>query len=156
MFANVPRAYAYDDWSMRLWAVYSDGHTEVDAYGDRDGLRAPANAVSQADPLELALDEPPVAWQEHGHPLESIHVEPSEEGDPRICFGREGSVFIISGSNHELARIVGGSISRLADGPEMKNGIPSHLHLDPTSDPERRFYSPDSGSLIAGFSPNEA
>jgi hypothetical protein len=65
------------------------------------------------------------------------------------------SAFVISGSSRELARIVGGSIGRLADGPERKSGIPSHLHRDPTSDPDQQFYSPGSGSLTVGFEPTE-
>jgi hypothetical protein len=57
----------------------------------------------------------------------------------------------MSGSSEELARIVGGSIARLADGPATENGVLRHVHLDPTSDPDRRFYSPDSISLVVGF-----
>jgi len=140
---------------VRLWAVYSDRHTEVDINGDRDGLRALAAAAAQVDPLELALDDPPVEWQESSHPLKSIRVAPGESGDARVCFGRDGSALVMSGSSEELARIVGGSITFLAEGPAIQNGILSHVHLDPTSDPERRFYSPDSISLVVGFGDTE-
>jgi hypothetical protein len=135
---------------MKLWAIYSDSHPEVDIYGDRDGLRLLASAMSQADRSELPLDAVPLKWQEFGYAVTLIRVEPSEAADPRICFGRDGSVWVVSGSSRELSRIVGSSISNLADGPQR-----SHLHLDPTSDPDRRFYSPNSGSVVVGFEPNE-
>src|SRR5829696_9382815 len=138
------------DCPVKLWAIYSDAHTEVDIYGDREGLRTLAAAASQADGLELPLNEPPVARLEFGHPVGSIRVAPSEAGDPRICFGRDGSVWVLSGNTHELSRIVASSIAHLADGPETQNGVGSHLHLDPTSDLERQFYRPDSGSVVVG------
>lgn len=136
---------------MRLWAIYSDAHTEVDIFGDREGLRALATAATQLDRIDLPLDTPPLDDDEHHHPLESIRIEPHVGEDPRICFRRAGATLLLSGSSGELARIVGGSIGRLAEGPETKNGIGSHLHLDPTSDPERRFYLPDSASAVVGF-----
>jgi hypothetical protein len=136
---------------MRLWAVFSDQHTEVDISGDRDGLRALAAAAARDDSMELALDDPPPEWQEKSHPLKSISVAPRHSGDARICFGRNGAALVMSGSSEELGRIVGGSIARLADGPATENGVLRHVHLGPTSDPDRRFYSPDSISLVVGF-----
>jgi len=133
---------------VRLWAVYSDHHTEVDISGDRDGLLALAAAAAQVDPLELALDDPPAEWQERSNPLTSIRVAPGESRDARICFGLDGSALVMSGSSEELARIVGGSITSLAQGPAIQHGVRRHVHLDPTSDPERRFYSADSASLV--------
>jgi hypothetical protein len=140
---------------VRLWAVYSDRHTEIDIFGDRDGLRALAAAAAQVEPLELALDDPPAEWQEEGRPLTSIRVAPGDGRDARICFEREGSALVMSGSSEELARIVGGAITSLAAGPASQNRVSSHVHLDPTSDPDRRFYSPDSGSLVVGFGVTE-
>jgi hypothetical protein len=141
---------------VKLWAIYSDAHAEIDVYGDRDGLRALPAAASQGNRLELPLDEPPVGWNELGRTVRVIRVDPNQTGDPRICFRRDGSVFVLSGSNRELSRIVGSSTSELADGPEKQNGVGSHLHLDPTSDPERQFYCPDSGSVVVGFDSDEA
>jgi hypothetical protein len=55
---------------VKLWAVYSDQHTEVDISGDRDGLRALAAAVAQDESMELALGDPPPEWQETEPPIE--------------------------------------------------------------------------------------
>ena len=128
--------------------MYSDEHPEVDVYGDRDGLLALANATRQSDALELALDEPPTAWQGSTHPLLSIKVTPTTTGDTRISFARVRLTFVICGSSNELARVIGASIASLADGPAKTNGVGSHLHLDPTSDPDKQVYAPDSISAI--------
>jgi hypothetical protein len=32
--------------------------------------------------------------------------------------------------------------------------VGSHVHLDPTSDPERQYYAPDSSSIVVGFTPS--
>jgi hypothetical protein len=74
--------------------------------------------------------------------LESIRVEPNDAQDQRLCFRRDGSVLIIAGSDGELARIVGTAVLDVAEGPETKNWIRSHVHLDPTSDPDNRWYGP--------------
>jgi hypothetical protein len=142
---------------MILWATYSDLHTQVDISGDREGLRALAVALSQPDANKIALDEPPIEPPlaiTGSHPMESISIEPNDGGDPRIRFGREGTTLVISGSSQELSRIVGGSIGDVAEGPETKGGVGSHVHLDPTSDPERRYYAPDSSSIVVGFAPS--
>ena len=142
---------------MLLWATYSDLHAEVDVSGDREGLRALAVALSQPSANEIALDEPPIALDEphfaitESHPMESISIEPNDGGDPRIRFKREGATLVTSGSSQELSRIVGGAIGDVAAGPETKSGVRSHVHLDPTSDPERRYYAPDSSSIVVGF-----
>lgn len=86
--------------------------------------------------------------------MESISIKPNDGGDPRIRFGREGTTLVVSGSCGELSRIVAGPIGRVADGPETKSGVGSHVHLDPTSDPERRYYAPDSSSIVVGFTPS--
>ena len=135
---------------MRLWGTYHD-YPEIDIVGDRDGLRVLAGAGKQAQQLTLSLDEPPLAFREFGDALDAVRIEPDDLGDPRICYRRSGKALIVSGSSGEIARLFGGNIDRLAAGPESKNGIPSHLHLDPTSDPERRYYAPDSAALVVGF-----
>ena len=119
-----------------------------------------AVALSQPNANEIALDEPPVALDQpplaitESHPMESISIEPNDEGDPRIRFRREGTTLVISGSTEELSRIVGGAIGDVAAGPETKSGVGSHVHFDPTSDPERRYYAPDSSSIVVGFTPS--
>lgn len=138
---------------MLLWATYSDLHTEVDVSGDREGLRALAVALSQPNANEIALDEPPFAITE-SHPMESISIEPNDGEDPRIRFRRKGTTLVISGSSQELSQIVGGPIGDVAAGPETKSGVGSHVHFDPTSDPERRYYAPDSSSIVVGFTPS--
>ncbi|HEY7149411.1 MAG TPA: hypothetical protein VH420_08190 [Gaiellaceae bacterium] len=145
---------------MLLWATYSDLHTEVDVSGDREGLRALADALSRPSAKEIVLDQPPIAVDQppfaitESHPMESISIEPNDGGDPRIRFRREGTTLVISGSGQELARIVGGAIGDVAAGPETKSGVGSHVHFDPTSDPEHRYYAPNSSSIIVGFTPS--
>jgi hypothetical protein len=130
---------------MLLCATYSDLHTEVDISGDLEGLRALAVALAQPSANEIALDEPPIGLHEphfaitESRPMESISIEPNDVGDPRIRFRREGTTLVISGSSQELSRIVGGAIGDVAAGPGTKSGVGSHVHLDPTSDPERRY-----------------
>jgi hypothetical protein len=138
-----------------LWAVYSDHHTEVDIGGDRDGLDAFASAAARGERLEVVLDDPPAEWERESHRLTTIRMAPGESEDARIYFAREGSVLVMSGSSEELARIVGGSINSLAQGPAIQNGVASHVHLDPTSDPERQYFSQDSISLVVTFGVTE-
>jgi hypothetical protein len=145
------RGSLWQDRCVALWAVYSDRHTEVSIGGDRDGLRALATAVARGEPDALNLDDPPMAWQEAERSLRAIHVQPKATTAARIRFQRGGQVLIISGQAGELARILGRSITQLADGPAKINTVAAHLHLDPTSDPERRVYAPDSISLVIEF-----
>ena len=44
----------------------------------------------------------------------------------------------------EVGRIFGGGISRLAEGPYRTSGVRTHIHLNPTTDPEHTIYSPES------------
>jgi hypothetical protein len=88
--------------------------------------------------------------------LESIRVEPNDAQDQRLCFRRDGSVLIIAGSDGELARIVGTAVLDVAEGPKTKNWIRSHVHLDPTSDPDNRWYGPGSAPITVGFAPPSA
>jgi hypothetical protein len=135
---------------VKLWATYDAAHADTDVAGEREGLRV-AEAASQADPLELILDAPFAGWEEHGHPLDAIRIEPRHEGDPRIHYSNIQSALVIAGAPAELARILGGSLTMLADGPSSKNGMASHVHLDPTSDPQGRYYAPGSSSIVVGF-----
>jgi hypothetical protein len=155
MFPDDVGQSSWHDRLVRLWATYSKDHPEVDIYGDHEGLLALANTAAQPDLLELALDDPPPQWQKSNHPLRSIRVAPRELGDTRIYFAREGSAFVMSGSADELARIVAESIASLAGGPAKRSGVGSHVHLDPTSDPDRQFYAPDSISVVVGFADSE-
>jgi hypothetical protein len=138
---------------MTLWAVFSDRHTEVDIAGDRTGLRALASAVSSSDVCRLDLDEPHPNWlvATSAHPLASILVEPSDHPSARIVFSRDGEALVISGRSDELERIVGGAITQLGRGPLRINTVGAHVHLDPTSDPEHRYYGLDSISLVVGI-----
>ena len=138
---------------MSLYATYSDLHTEVDISGDAEGLRALAVALTQPNPIEIALDEPPdepPPANSESHPMESISIEPNDGGDRRIRFRRERATLVISGSSQELSRIVASAIGDVAAGAQTKGGAGSHVHFDPTSDPERRYYAPDSSSIVVG------
>lgn len=134
---------------MSLWAAYYE-YQEVAIDGDREGLHTLAAAVAGAQPRDLVLDDPPQSWLGGERALALIRIAPSEAGDPRISFVCDGSTLVMSGDGDELARIVGGAISDLADEPPTKNSVASHVHLDPTSDPEKRFYAPTSISLVVG------
>jgi hypothetical protein len=136
---------------MRLWGVYSDLHSEIELVGDRDGLRALATAAAQAAPLELALDEPRVRPQQDAHALHRIRLEPTDSDDSRIAIRREGATAVLSGNAAEVARIIGGSLAELAELPQKANGVWTHVHLDPTSDPERHYFAPGSGSLVVSY-----
>jgi hypothetical protein len=132
---------------MRLWAAYSE-YQEVAIAGDREGLHALAAAVAGEQPHDVALDEPPQSWLGCDSALALIRIASGEAGDPRISFVRDGSALVMSGDGDALAGIVGGAISSLADEPPTKNSVASHVHLDPTSDPEKRYYAPTSISLV--------
>jgi len=138
---------------VRLWAVYDAVHADADVVGDREGLRALAVAVSQAEALDIVLDAAPDEWVQHGLPLDSIRIEPRDEGECRIAFSAAESTLLIAGAPAELTRIIGSPLTTLASGPESKNGVRAHVHLDPTTDPEGRYYAPESASLVVGFAP---
>ena len=131
---------------MRLWAAYSE-YQEVSIAGDPEGLHALAAAVAGAQPQDLTLDDPPESWLDGESALTVIRIAPSAAGDPRISFALDGSTLVMSGDGDELARIVRGAISGLADLPPVTNSVVSHVHLDPTSDPEKH-YAPTSISLV--------
>lgn len=140
---------------MKLWAAFSDQHSEVDVGGDREGLRALAHALRQNHPLELVLDAPPKKWHAEAHALRFVRLRPDQSEDAHICFGRDDAALVVSGKQEELARIVANAVAQVAEGPPTKNGVGSHVHLDPTSDPERRYYTRDSGSLVVAFDDSE-
>src|SRR5215211_6581406 len=120
---------------MRVWAIYSDHHTEVDVRGDQDGLRALAAALTSGQSKELTLENPPNSWRSGDeHVLDSIRLEPSQESETRIRFQRDALTLVVSGHSGELARIVGGAITGLADAPRRSTTWGAHVHLDPTSD----------------------
>jgi hypothetical protein len=134
---------------VALWAIYSDGHAEVDVIGDREGLHLLAEALASHRLSDLTLGEPPRSWQASGYkPLDGIRIEPSPEPGRLIRFQRDRLVLVVSGSTDELSRIISGPVAELAYGPATTNGVGSHLHLDPTSDPEGRYYAPGSASLV--------
>ena len=60
-----------------------------------------------------------------------------------IVLRREGAALVIEGGS-EVGRIFGGGISRLAEGPYRTSGVRTHIHLNPTTDPEHTIYSPES------------
>ena len=135
---------------MTLWAVYSDRHPEVDVGGDRVGLLGLATALFGRIPNELNLDAPPTSLQT-APSLRAIRVKPNETPNSRIRFSRDGQALTISGRPDEMGRILAASITQLANGPSKINTVGAHLHLDPTSDPERSIYTPDSISLVVQF-----
>jgi hypothetical protein len=97
---------------------------------------------------ELKLDDPPAEWASDSRPLRAIHLENELGPDGRLCFSRNGDILVLAGRQAELARIVGGAVSDLASGPSRTSGVGAHVHLDPTSDPDHRWYSPESISLV--------
>jgi hypothetical protein len=138
-----------------LWGIYSDAHDEVDLGGDREGLRRLAQRFDHGDADEPVLDDPPSSWREGAHALRSIRFEPNAVS--LILVRREDRSLVISGPQAELTRIFGGSIAQLADAPHRvaQGSVPTHLHLDPTSDPENRVYSPASIALTVHLSPED-
>src|SRR5262249_25639322 len=118
---------------VRLWATHDAGREDVDVAGDREGLRALAAAASQAEPLDLILDAPPGGWEDRGRPLEATRIKPPDRGDPQISFPTIEPALWIAGAPAAVMRIVGGSLTMLAEGPGSRNGVPSHVHLDPTT-----------------------
>jgi hypothetical protein len=140
-----------DPPAVILWGFYSDVHPEVDITGDREGLRLLAAGIAGGDQLDVPLDRPPAARIGEDHPVNGIQVRPRQGSDGRICFVRSGDILVMAGSAGELAHIVGSAIRHLADGPSHHGPVASHVHLDPTSDPERQHYTPDSISLVIGF-----
>jgi hypothetical protein len=134
---------------MKIWGIYSDAHPELDLGGERQGLRELAERIISAHVGDVVLDAPPADWEDGTHALHTIRLAPSDDPADRIEFRREGTVLVVAGGSAELARIVGGSINNLADSPYRvtEGSVPTHLHLDPTSDPERRTYSAESLSL---------
>lgn len=100
------------------------------------------------------LDIPPEPWTGTWRALRCVQVQPVESEDVGICFERDETTLLISGRPNELARIVAHAVAQVAEGPATKNGVGSHVHLDPTSDPERRIYATDSGSIVVGFDPS--
>jgi hypothetical protein len=113
-----------------------------------------ADRITSGYTGDVPLTDPPADWLDGAHhPLEAIRLQPSNTPAERIEFQRQHAVLVISGTHAELARIVGGSIDNLADAPyRMTEGsVPTHLHLDPTSDPERRWYSEKSISLVVNL-----
>jgi hypothetical protein len=105
--------------------------------------------IKSGRPGEIRLDDPPASWLNDDHPLRAIRLHPSRQPADRILFRRDGPVLVISGARGELARRVGGSIANLADAPyrTTESSVPTHLHLDPTSDPDQRWYASGSISL---------
>ena len=64
-------------------------------------------------------------------------------------------MLLIGGERRELARILAGPIRALADEPEPRadRRLLRHVHFDPTSDPENRWYAPDSISIVINRAP---
>lgn len=136
---------------MKLWATHDAAYAEVDVAGDREGLQALATAALDDDAIDLVLDAPPDDWKQYGVPLETIRIEPRNEGESRISFSHEGAALVIGGAPAELARVVSSSLASLAQEPASKNAVPTHVHLDPTTDPEAHVYVPGSLSIVVGF-----
>jgi hypothetical protein len=83
------------------------------------------------------------------HALQAIRLAPTDDPTHPILFRRDGGILVMAGQRSELARIVGGAIKNLAQSAwDTKGSVTKHVHLDPTSDPEHRWYSSESISLV--------
>ncbi len=130
--------------------MYYEDHNEVDLGGHRKDLGELADHLTDGSLGSLPLDAPPSRLMGKGsHALETIHREPSEDASDRIMFRREGAALVIAGGS-EVGRVIGGSIRFLADSPQRtaENLVSDHVHLDPTTDPEHEYFSPESGSIV--------
>jgi hypothetical protein len=129
-----------------IWGVYSDKHGEVDLGGDRDSLRELGEKITRGLAGDVHLGEPPADWLLEGRPLQAIRLDPSDDPADLILLRRDGPTLVISGQRSELARIVGSGILDLSGAPYRvtANSVPTHLHIDPTTDPEGRWFSSES------------
>jgi len=116
-------------------------------------VRELAETIETGAVRDLPLDSAPARWlRADALALDAIGLIPSDDPADLIVFERQGALLVVSGFAAELRRIVAGSIRDLADEPYKTNSVGTHLHLDPTSDPEHRWYSASSASLVIGLS----
>jgi hypothetical protein len=130
---------------VTLWGIYSDVYSEVNLGGDVVGLRQLAEAIVNARTDDLVLANAPPGWLEGTRPLDGLPLSPTADSTDRIRFSRDGSILLITGQQSELGRILAGPIAELA-GAKPRPG--RHIHFDPTSDPDKRWYAPDSISIV--------
>jgi hypothetical protein len=129
---------------MGIWGIYAERHGGVDLGGDRTSLRDFAAALIDWSHKTLVLDSPPARWIDEDWPaLREIRCVPADDPEGRICLRRDGAVLVIEGGS-EVGRIIGGSIALLAEEPYYTNSVRTHAHFDPTTDPDHRYYSPES------------
>jgi hypothetical protein len=137
-----------------VWGIYSDIHSEVDLAGDTDGLLQFAELLADGRADDLRLGDAPTDWLEGTHPLQAVRLEPTSDPANRIRLKRDGAVLRIAGHHGELARILAGPIRELAkEEPSPETRLWRHVHFDPTSDPEKRWYAPDSISIVVSRKP---
>jgi hypothetical protein len=133
-----------------LWAEAYGREIMID--GDRPAVRMLATILERGEAVELGLDAPPLGRPLLGEPLRTVSVRPRDESETRVSFRRDGDALVVSGAPAEIARLVGGNIATLADSPTTTNSVRTHIHLDPTNDPDHRFWAADSLPLVVGFS----
>ena len=141
---------------VAFWGIYSDIHPEVDLTGDDIGLLQLADLIDAGGAEDLPLGEAPTDRRVDGtHPLNALRLQPTSDTTDKILFRRDRSVLLIAGERKELARILAGPIRRLAETPEpgAQTRLLRHVHFDPTSDPENRWYAADSISIVISRAP---
>jgi hypothetical protein len=107
-------------------------------------VRGLAAALTDWSHRTLALDRPPPSWLgEDSAALEEIRCVPTDDPAGLIVLRREGAALVIEGGS-EVGRIIGGGIAGLAQEPYRTSGVRTHMHLDPTTDPEHSYYSAES------------
>jgi hypothetical protein len=133
-----------DSSGVGIWGIYTERHAGVDIGGNRASLRHLASEVMGWSNKTLMLEAPPPTWvAEDWAALEEIRCVPTDDPEGRICLRRDGAALVIEGGS-EVPRIIGGSIASLAEEPYSTNTVRTHIHLDPTTDPEHRYYSAES------------
>jgi hypothetical protein len=127
-----------------MWGIYTERHAGIDLGGDRASMRDLAAALTEWSDKTIVLESPPGTWvAEDWAALEEIRCVPTDDPEGRICLRRDGAALVIQGGS-EVPRIIGGSIANLAEEPYFTNSVRTHAHLDPTTDPEHRYYSAES------------
>lgn len=140
---------------VAIWGIYSDIHPEVDLAADDAGLLQLADLIEAGGADDLPLGEAPTDQLARTHPFNALRLSPTSEMTAKLRFRRDGSVLLIAGERNELARILAAPIRALAEGPEpnAQTRLLRHVHFDPTSDPEKRWYAADSISIVINRAP---
>lgn len=140
---------------MTLWGIYFDHHSEIDLAGDSAGLHQLADLIVNGQANDLLLGDAPADSSGGTPALHALRLAPISDRTDRIRFSRDGAVLVIAGQQNELERILAGPIRDLAEGePSRETRLRRHVHFDPTSDPEKRTFAPESISIVISLAPD--